>query len=238
MERKLVRNNDEFDELCTYLIDNGYILFKKDKLTKYPEEYPCMVLIDKSTYIYNNDLDYNFVSFNYVYKSEFDVINDEKTDNTVRLEEDFFDCNIDGYKAIIGKCFGYGNVVLKVLGIRDDFDNKYYYSDRYEMEFLYEQYEYYSGKWHIQDYIWLQESVYGNYTSECHKREYSRFCITPNTEMNIGRVGMYLLGKDRLLYVDHDCCGKYYTRYEEITNELFEQIRHQAIGNDGTYKVE
>ena len=65
-----------------------------------------------------------------------------------------------------------------------------------------------------------------------------RFCFTPNTEMNIGREGMYFLGKDGLLYTDDDCSGERYTRYEEISNELFEQIRQEAIANDGEYKVE
>lgn len=240
MERKLVRNNNEFYDLCKYWKDAGYIIsiFKNNKVEEYPAEYPCMVLIEESTYTGNNDLDYNYASFNYVYKSEFDEIDDEETDDTVRLDDDFFDCDIDDYKAIVGKCFRHDNIVLKVVGIRDDFDNKYYEAGHYETEFLYEQYEYYSNEWHIQDYIWLQESVYGKYASVSDKKEYLRFCITPNTEMNIGREGMYMLGKDGLLYVDEDCSGECYTRYEEIPNEVFEKIRTEAIINDGEYKVE
>ena len=240
MERKLVKNNDEFYELCKYWKDAGYIIsiFKNNKVEEYPTEYPCMVLIEESTYTGNNDLDYNYASFNYVYKSEFDEIDDEETDDTVRLDDDFFDCDIDDYKAIVGKCFRHDDIVLKVLGIRDDFDNKYYKDGHYETEFLYEQYECYSDEWHIQDYIWLQEMVYGKYASERDKNEYLRFCITPNTEMNIGREGMYMLGKDGLLYVDEDCSGEWYTRYEEIPNEVFEKIRAEAIANDGEYKVE
>lgn len=240
MERKLVKNNDEFYELCKYWNDNGYILsiFKNNKVKEYPTEYPCIVLIEESTYTGNNDLDYNYASFNYVYKSEFDEIDDEESDDTVRLEDDFFDCDINDYKAIIGKCFRHDNIVLKVVGIRDDFDNKYYEAGHYETEFLYEQYECYSDEWHIQDYIWLQESVYGKYASVSDKKEYLRFCITPNTEMNIGREGMYMLGKDGLLYVDEDCSRECYTRYEEIPNEVFEKIRAEAIANDGEYKIE
>lgn len=239
MERKLVRNNDEFYELCKYWKNQGYIIsiFKNDKVEEYPTEYPCMVLIDESTYTYNNDLEYNYALFNYVYKSEFDEIDDEEFDDTVKLEDDFFDCDINDYKAIIGKCFRHDDVVLKVVGIRDDFDNKYYKSGHYESNFLYEQYECYNDEWHIQEYIWLQESVYGKYASANDKKEYLRFCITPNTEMNIGREGMYMLGKDGLLYTDDDCSGECYTCYEEISNEVFEKIRIEAIANDGEYKV-
>ena len=79
MERKLVRNNDEFYELCKHWKGNGYIIsiFKNDKVEEYPTEYPCLVLIEESTYTYNNDLDYNYALFHYVYKSEFDDIDDE-----------------------------------------------------------------------------------------------------------------------------------------------------------------
>ena len=230
MERKLVRNKTEFIHLCKHWREEeGYKKIQKD--TTYPSEYPCMVMIEKQLSKDGSD----WCNFHYVYMSDF---NEEETDDTVRLDEDFFDCNIDDYKAIIGKCFRHGDVVLKVLGIRDDFDNKYYKDGHYETEFLYEQYECYSGEWHIQDYIWLQENVYGKYASESDKKEYLRFCFTSNTEMNIAREGMYLLGKDGLLYVDDDCSGECYICYEEIPNEVFEKIRTKAIANDGEYKVE
>ena len=237
MERKLVKNNNEFYELCKNWKDNGYIIsiFKNDKVEEYPTEYPCLVLIEESTYTYNNDLEYNYASFHYVYKSEFD--NDEEYDDNVYIDDDFFDCDINDYKAIIGKCFRHDDIALKVVGVRDDFDNKYYESGHYETEFLYEQYECYNDEWHIQEYIWLQESVYGKYASATDKKQYLRFCITPNTEMNIGREGMYMLGKDGLLYTDDDCSGEHYTCYEEIPNEVFEKIRAEAIANDGEYKV-
>lgn len=230
MERKLVRNKSEFIQLCKHWREEeGYKNIRKDNIS-YPSEYPCMILIEEQLSKDGSD----WCNFHYVYMSDF---NEEETDDTIRRDEDFFDCNIDDYKAIVGKCFRHGDVVLKILGIRDDFDNRYYKDGHYETEFLYEQYECYSGEWHIQDYIWLQESVYGKYASEGDKREYLRFCFTPNTEMNIGREGMYLLGKDGLLYVDDDCSGEYYTCYEEISNEVFEQIRQEAIDNDGEYKV-
>lgn len=238
MERKLVRNNDEFYELCKHWNDIGYSIsiFKNNKVQEYPVEYPCMVLIEEVTYTYN-DLDYNSASFHYVYKSEFDNV-DEEYDDSVYIDDDFFDCDINDYKAIIGKCFRHDDIVLKVVGIRDDFDNKYYEAHHYESNFLYEQYECYNDEWHNQEYIWLQERLYGEYASEYDKREYLRFCITPNTEMNINREGMYMLGKDGLLYTDDDCSGECYTCYEEIPNEVFEKIRAEAIENDGEYKVE
>ena len=211
MERKLVRNKIEFIEL--------YKNSQEDNI-EYPSEYPCIVLIDKDNWYY-------------IYESDF---NEEESDDTIKLDEDFFDCNIDDYKAIVGKCFRHKDIVLKVLGIRDDFDNKYYKVDQLEKEFLYEQYEFYNNKWHIPDYIWLQDMVYDKNATKEDKEEYLRFCFTPNTEMNIGREEMYLLGKDGLLYADYHCSGEY-TQYKEIPNETFEQIRQEAIDNDGEYTI-
>jgi hypothetical protein len=237
MERKLVRNKTEFIQLCKHYREEGYKNIQEDNIV-HPSKYPCMVMIEELLSKDGSD----WCNFHYVYISDFDVCNeeidDEESDDTVRLEDDFFDCDINDYKAIIGKCFRHGDIVLKVLGIRDDFDNKYYKSGHYESNFLYEQYEWYCGEWHIQEYIWLQESVYGKYASESDIKEYLRFCITPNTEMNIGREGMYMLGKDGLLYTDDDCSGECYTCYEEIPNERFEQIRAKAIDTDGEYKPE
>lgn len=234
MERKLVRNKTEFIQLCKHWREEGYKNIQEDNIA-HPSEYPCIVMIEEQLSKDGSD----WCNFHYIYKSEFDVVGDEDdTDDNVRLENDFFDCDINDYKAIVGKCFMHDGVVLKVLGIRDDFDNKYYESGHYETEFLYEQYEYFANEWHIQDYIWLQDMVYGKYASENDKKEYLRFCFTPNTEMNIGREGMYMLGKDGLLYTDVDCSGECYTCYEEISNEVFEKIRAEAIANDGEYKVE
>ena len=230
MERKLVRNKTEFIQLCKHWREvEGYKNIQEYDIA-YPSEYPCMVIIEEQLSNHGTD----WCNFHYVYKSDF---NEEENDDTVILDDGFLDCNIDDYKAIVGKCFRHGDVVLKVLGIRDDFDNKYYKDGHYETEFLYEQYERYSDEWHIQDYIWLQETVFSEYASESDKKEYMRFCFTPNTEMNIGREGMYMLGKDGLLYTDDDCSSERYNRFEEISNELFEQIRQEAIANDGEYEV-
>ena len=214
MERKLIRNKLDFIELY-----KSYKNIQEDNIV-YPSEYPCVVLIDKDNWYY-------------IYESDF---NEEESDDSIKLDDDFFDCNIDDYKAIVGKCFRHKDIVLKVLGIRDDFDNKYYKVDQLEKEFLYEQYEFYNNKWHIPDYIWLQDMVYDKNATKEDKEEYLRFCFTPNTEMNIGREGMYLLGKDGLLYVDYHCSSEY-TQYKEIPNETFEQIRQEAIDNDGEYTI-
>ena len=214
MERKLIRNKLDFIQLY-----KSYKNIQEDNIA-YPSEYPCIVLIDKDNWYY-------------IYESDF---NEEESDGTIKLDEDFFDCNIDDYKAIVGKCFRHKDIVLEVLGIRDDFDNKYYKVDQLEKEFLYEQYEFYNNKWHIPDYIWLQDMVYDKNATKEDKEEYLRFCFTPNTEMNIGREGMYLLGKDGLLYADYHCSGEY-TQYKEIPNETFEQIRQEAIDNDGEYTI-
>ena len=219
MERKLIRNKLDFIQLYKSYKEEEYKNIQEDNIA-YPSEYPCIILIDKDNWYY-------------IYESDF---NEEESDDTIKLDEDFFDCNIDDYKAIVGKCFRHKDIVLKVLGIRDDFDNKYYKVDQLEKEFLYEQYEFYNNKWHIPDYIWLQDMVYDKNATKEDKEEYLRFCFTPNTEMNIGREEMYLLGKDGLLYADYHCSGEY-TQYKEIPNETFEQIRQEAIDNDGEYTI-
>lgn len=219
MERKLIRNKLDFIQLYKSYKEEEYKNIQEDNII-YPSEYPCIVLIDKD-------------NWHYIYESDF---NEEESDDSIKLDEDFFDCNIDDYKAIVGKCFRHKDIVLKVLGIRDDFDNKYYKVDQLEKEFLYEQYEFYNNKWHIPDYIWLQDMVYDKNATKEDKEEYLRFCFTPNTEMNIGREEMYLLGKDGLLYADYHCSGEY-TQYKEIPNETFERIRQEAIDNDGEYTV-
>ena len=215
MERKLIRNKLDFIQLYKSYYKN----IQEDNIP-YPSEYPCIILIDKDNWYY-------------IYESDF---NEELSDDSITLDEDFFDCNIDAYKAIVGKCFRHKDIVLKVLGIRDDFDNKSYKADNLEREFLYEQYEFYNNKWHIPDYIWLQDMVYDKNATKEDKEEYLRFCFTSNTEMNIAREGMYLLGKDGLLYADYHCSGEY-TQYKEIPNETFEQIRQEAIDNDGEYTI-
>ena len=145
--------------------------------------------------------------------------------------EEFFDCSLEDYKNIVGKCFRHGNVVLKVVGIRDDFSNPHYEDCNYKTNFLYEEFRNSRDGWNINEYIWLQDRAYSMYIDEEDKQKYLKFCITPYTEMNISKEGMYLLGKDGKLYVDDDCSGECYTCFEEMDPGEFERIRQEAIKN-------
>lgn len=159
-------------------------------------------------------------------------IEEEIINNLEDIEELFDNTSIEDYKKLIGKCFSYKNdIVIKVIGIRDDFNNKYYEIDNFKTHFLYEQFEFYNGGWHIQDYIWLQEQAKGKYPDE----SYLKFCITPYTEMNISREGMYILANNGDLYVDEDC---EYRKLKPIDIKTFEAIRKEAIENDGEYEIQ
>ena len=156
----------------------------------------------------------------------------EKFEICTDIDENFFNCSLEDYKNIIGKCFRHGDVVLKVVGIRDDFDNPYYEDCDYKTNFLYEEFRNLRDGWSIKEYIWLQDRVYNNtYINEEDRQKYLKFCITPYTEMNIAREGMYQLGKDGKLYTidgpDENC----YTRFEEMSLEEFEGIKQEAIKN-------
>lgn len=147
--------------------------------------------------------------------------------------EEFFDCSLEDYKNIVGKCFRHGDVVLKVVGIRDDFSNPYYEDCDYKTNFLYEEFfRNLRDGWSIKEYIWLQDRVYNNtYINEEDRQKYLKFCITPYTEMNIAREGMYQLGKDGNLYTIDDPDENCYTCFEEMSLEEFERIRQEAIKN-------
>ena len=151
--------------------------------------------------------------------------------------EDFFNVTDEDYKKIVGTCFinGRKNVALKVVGLRDDYDHPYYKSDGHMHEFLYEQYEKYDDTWHNKDYIWLQETAKGAYAEQ--NKEYLKWCIDSQTEMNIGSEEMYHLGKDGNLYVDITCGGDYIV-FTPMSAATFEVIKAEAIENDGEYKVE
>ena len=146
--------------------------------------------------------------------------------------EEFFDCSLEDYKNIVGKCFRHGDVVLKVVGIRDDFSNPHYEDCNYETNFLYEEFRNLRDGWSIKEYIWLQDRVYNNtYIDEEDRQKYLKFCITPYTEMNIAREGMYQLGKDGNLYTIDDPDENCYTCFEEMSLEEFEGIKQEAIKN-------
>ena len=147
----------------------------------------------------------------------------------------YFEAIEEDYKKLIGTCFinEDKSIVVKVVGIRDDYDDKYYEVDHHVDNFLYEKYERYNdGTWHTQDYIWLQETAKGRFAEE----EYLKWCLTSQTEMNINAEGMFMLGKDGNLYVDVSCGGDYDV-YKPMSKATFELIREEAIRNDGEYKV-
>lgn len=92
MERKLVRNKTEFIQLCKHWREEeGYKNIQEDNIA-HPSEYPCMVMIEEQLSKDGSD----WCNFHYVYRSDFN----EEINDTVRLDKDFFDCNIDVYKAI------------------------------------------------------------------------------------------------------------------------------------------
>jgi hypothetical protein len=138
--------------------------------------------------------------------------------------EEFFDVSDEDYKNLVGKCFinRDKNIALKVIGLSED----------YSYEFLYEQYELssYDKTWHNKDYIWLQEA-----SSDC-RRDFEKYRISSQTEMNIASEEMYHLGKDGKLYVDISCGGDY-DEFGPLSSVNFELIREEAINNDGYYKI-
>lgn len=151
-------------------------------------------------------------------------------------QEEYFNATEEDYKKIIGECFMNDSrtIVVKIVGIRDDYDSPYYKSDHHVDNFLYEKYEKYKdGTWHNQDYIWLQETAKNkNYPDE----KYLRWCLTNQTDMNINSENMFMLGKDGNLYVDVSCGGDYMI-YKPMSKATFELIREEAIKNDGEYEV-
>ena len=131
-------------------------------------------------------------------------------------EEFFMD---DDYKDILGKCFinkGLG-IVLGILDCPEDLDN---------YEFLFEQFEKWDsdGEWHCKDYIWLQN---------CGDVEYEKYQLTTQTGMNIASENMYHLGKDGNLYLWTGDSEHEYYKFVDLDEREFENIRKEAIKNDG-----
>ena len=161
----------------------------------------------------------------------FDYIEDYIEERT----NSYFEATEEDYKKLIGTCFinEDKNIVVCVVGIRDDYDDQYYEADHHVDNFLYEKYEKHgNGTWHTQDYIWLQETAKGKFA----KKEYEKWCLTSQTEMNINAEGMFMLGKDGNLYVDVSCGGDYDV-YKPMSKGTFELIKEEAIKRDGEYKV-
>lgn len=131
--------------------------------------------------------------------------------------EEFFLSN--NYKDILGKCFinkGLG-IVLGILDCPEDRDN---------YEFLYEQFERWDsdGEWYCKDYIWLQN---------CDDLEYEKYKLTTQTEMNIASENMYHLGSDGNLYLWTGNCENEYYKFIPLDQHDFDNIREEAMRNNG-----
>ena len=164
------------------------------------------------------------------FKEHFNESNDEESDFVIiSCDSDFFDIPMSDYKHIVGKTFKCKEIgeVMKVTGLPD-------LSKRDICEFLYEIYwkSSYDEKWHLQNYIWLQEHAYGNFC-ERFGNEYKSYCLTAETEMNIKSESMFRLGKDGNLYKTYDYDQHY--RFTECSNEDFNIARNEAINNFGEY---
>jgi len=122
-----------------------------------------------------------------------------------KLDDEFFDTKKTDYDKLIGRCFELigGGEVIKVLAIPKN-DKE---TDTRYVEFIFERYEQYlTGNWHIQDYNWLQETVYGEYGINNQKiskfwhdytYKYKQYAdISPQADMNVCSENMYHLGKD------------------------------------------
>lgn len=153
-----------------------------------------------------------------------------------KRQDQYFEATEEDYKKLIGECFINDNqtVAMKVVGIRDDYDNPYYKGDHHVDNFLYEKYEKYNdGTWHQQDYIWLQETAKSkNYPDD----KYLQWCLTNQTDMNVNDEHMFMLGKDGNFYIDTSCGGDYEV-YRPMSKITFDLIREEAIRNDGEYIV-
>jgi hypothetical protein len=163
-------------------------------------------------------------------ETTFDNISDYIEQRT----NEFFNTTREDYERIVGTCFinEYKTKVLKVVGLPDVDDDS-----NNESNFLFEQYEKWSdGTWHNKDYIWLQETAHEEH-SELLKdwaEKYKKYCLTPQTEINLNAEGMYMLGKDGNLYSDYSCGGDYYV-FKPMKLTTFELIREEAIEQDGEY---
>ena len=163
-------------------------------------------------------------------ETSFDNIRDYIEQRT----NEFFNTTREDYERIVGTCFinEYKTKVLKVVGFPDADDDS-----NSELNFLYEQYERWSdGTWHNKEYIWLQETAHEEHSEllKYWSEKYKKYCLTPQTEINLDAEGMYMLGKDGNLYSDYSCGGDYYV-FKPMKLTTFELIREEAIEQDGEY---
>lgn len=152
-----------------------------------------------------------------------------------KFSENFFNCTVEDYKKLIGKCFIYddNNTVIKVTKviIKKDFeDPDNIDSTKPYINFLYEKYEKWNDDdaWGVPLFIWLQEVA-------SNDDKYKKYCLTPNTDMNRVQEGMFKLGKDGNLYLVYEEDSKY-IRIDELDPIEFEKIKEEAVSNDGDYE--
>ena len=154
---------------------------------------------------------------------------DEDPVDVIREQIDhFFDTTEEDLKQMIGQCFMAkdGKTAVKIVGMRDDRDSKYW--DQQWDEFLFEKYEKdFEGDWVCQDYIWLQEQAKDD---DEDAEKYKRWCLTDQTDMNIASESMFHIGKDHHLYVDYTCASDYEDFAPMKNPEQFERIRSEALG--------
>lgn len=133
------------------------------------------------------------------------------------LPENFLNTTEEDYKRIKGKCFIRELGEFIVVRVEDLVSPQY-------SEFLYEQYDKYSdGSWNCKDYNWLQNKV-------DYDPEYRKYCLTDQTDMNVGSEEMYCLGKDGNLYVTLEC-GDEWLRFIPFDSDKFEKIKEEALRN-------
>lgn len=133
------------------------------------------------------------------------------------LPVDFLNTTEEDYKKIKGKCFVRELGGFIVVRVEDIISPQY-------SEFLYEQYDQYNdGSWNCKDYNWLQNTA-------VYDPEYRKYCLTDQTEMNIGSEEMYCLGKDGNLYVTVEC-GDEWFRFIPFDSDKFEKIKEEALKN-------
>lgn len=141
----------------------------------------------------------------------------EVSEGIYKLPVDFLNTTEEDYKKIKGKCFikeDGNDIVIRVEDIILDAPG----------EFLYEQYDQYSdNSWNCKDYIWLQNTA-------TYDPEYKKYCLTDQTEMNIGSEDMFHLGKDGYLYTTVDC-GEDWYRWIPFDSDKFEKIKEEALKN-------
>ena len=148
-------------------------------------------------------------------KQQFDYIDTFIED----MNEAFFDVPDKDIEKLVGTCFinDAKDEVVKIVGMSDE-----------AYKFLYEKYEKWSdGEWHCENYNWLQDSVYGQFPDEKLKK----YCLTPQTNMNIASESMFQVGRDGNLYIDVTC-GFDYEIYKPMKLSTFELIKNNALEND------